>query len=397
MTSEKINTCIGKPKENWTKEEDRILLEHLSKADTEVSKLVKRTPRAVSMRIYRLRQKGVVTIKNRSCFARRSSKVAFLCENCGTFYSRYPSEVKGKRHFCSTTCLYNWVRGKPLAISNPKSAEAAKRRSTQVMLTCKNCGIAFLVQRRRAETAEFCSKSCRMSHSNKIGNPMRRPEVREKLKRWVSANVTGKTFEERFGVEKAGEIKHRLAQISIEKNCAWYGLIRKGKMYEEIFGKEKADEMKAKQAKAAKGSGNPSFGKVRYPRCYYSLLVGHQVRSSWEEQTCLMLRQHGIQYEYEPSAFPLDIDGKVYTYTPDLRLADDLFVEIKGPLFDFQAKKMCALLDQYPFRLVLVGADKYKTVPKHERLIHLKFQQLADLPEIVSHLKPMETVLKNEV
>lgn len=394
------NGYLGKFKWNWTKEEDKVLLEHLSKADAEVSELVKRTPRAVSMRIYRLRKKGVVTIKNRSCFAQRSpAKVAFLCENCGTFYSRYPSQVKGKRHFCSTTCLYNWVRDKPLAVSNPKSAEAAKRRVTQVALMCKNCGSAFLARHSRAETAQFCSKSCRMSYNNtKRGNPMCRPEVREKLKRWVSANVTGKTMEERFGVERAGEIKQRLAQISIEKNTAWYGLIRKGKTYEEIFGKEKADEMKAKMAKTVKrGSDNPSFGKVRYPRCYYSLLVGHRVRSSWEEQTCLVLRQHGIKYEYEPSAFPVTVDGKVCTYTPDLRIAKNLFVEVKGPLFDFQMKKMCALLDQYPFKLVLVGADKYKTVPKHERLIHLKFIQLADLPKTIAHLKPMETLVKNEV
>jgi hypothetical protein len=104
-----------------------------------------------------------------------------------------------------------------------------------------------------------------------------------------------------------------------------------------------------------KGERNPSFGKVRYPSLNYVNELGHRVRSSWEKEVCLKLSREGIDYEYEPIRFKMSIEGKICSYTPDIRIRD-IYVEVKGPLFDFQLKKMKLFIKEH--KLILVTNKK---------------------------------------
>jgi len=146
-----------------------------------------------------------------------------------------------------------------------------------------------------------------------------------------------------------------------------------------MFGKERAEEIRRKMSEANRGRNNPMYGKVAYPKPYFSEKLGHVVRSSWEEKVCLLLRTLGLDYDYEPRAFEIVVDGKVCTYTPDLKVTDDLYIEVKGPLYTFQAKKMRAFVEQHRKKLILVGADRYKMDLEILRVPFTERERLAEV------------------
>ena len=52
--------------------------------------------------------------------------------------------------------------------------------------------------------------------------------------------------------------------------------------------------------------------------------------SSWEFKVYDFLKEHGIEFEYQPSiSFKYEYDGKVHTYHPDFKVGERIF-EIKG-------------------------------------------------------------------
>ena len=52
--------------------------------------------------------------------------------------------------------------------------------------------------------------------------------------------------------------------------------------------------------------------------------------SSWEFKVYDFLKEHGIEFEYQPSiSFEYEYDGKVHTYHPDFKVGDKIF-EVKG-------------------------------------------------------------------
>ena len=134
-----------------------------------------------------------------------------------------------------------------------------------------------------------------------------------------------------------------------QENTDW----QKGNTFEDMYGIKKAKEMKSKMG--LKGDKNPSYGKVRYPKLFYSELIGHKVRSSWEEKVCKILQENNIKYKYEPKAFPIIVDGEKHTYTPDIEINDYTYLEIKGPVFYYQLDKMKAFKLQYPdIKLIII-------------------------------------------
>jgi hypothetical protein len=85
------------------------------------------------------------------------------------------------------------------------------------------------------------------------------------------------------------------------------------------------------------GKNNPSYGIPHYPALVYVKELGYKVRSSWEKEVFCNLKDNEIDCDYEPIAFDLK-NG--HTYTPDGIINDDIVIEVKGPISDWQIEKM---------------------------------------------------------
>jgi len=135
------------------------------------------------------------------------------------------------------------------------------------------------------------------------------------------------------------------------------GSYRKGKTLAECYGEERSDEIKRKLSIAFSGSRNPSYGKIFYPKPYYVGELDHSVRSSWEEEVCKTLARNKVCYEYEPERIRLVVGGKSLTYTPDIKLQNGCYIEVKGAIYDWQVEKLKAFVATGR-QLILVTANR---------------------------------------
>jgi len=67
----------------------------------------------------------------------------------------------------------------------------------------------------------------------------------------------------------------------------------------------------------------------------------------------------GLRYEYEPEAYVLNVDGKLTTYRPDIRVAPTVFIEVKGWMRPLARKKIEVFIKQYGNRIILVGQSDF--------------------------------------
>jgi hypothetical protein len=88
----------------------------------------------------------------------------------------------------------------------------------------------------------------------------------DKTKKILSNLYFGKSYDERFGPEKAITVSQNLSKSLSGRENTWM----KGKTYEEIYGLEKAQEMKRVRSKS-KGRKIPNFkppSKIECPHCH---------------------------------------------------------------------------------------------------------------------------------
>jgi len=135
------------------------------------------------------------------------------------------------------------------------------------------------------------------------------------------------------------------------------GSYRKGKTLEECYGEERSKEIRHKLSVASSGSRNPSYGKTHYPKPYYAEEIGHAVRSTWEEEVCKTLIQNNVCYDYEPERVQLVVGNKLLTYTPDIKLRNGHYIEIKGAVYDWQIEKLEAFVNTGR-QLILITANR---------------------------------------
>jgi hypothetical protein len=101
-------------------------------------------------------------------------------------------------------------------------------------------------------------------------------------------------------------------------------------------------------------------------RAIYHAGIHKYLRSTWEYYYVDALYRHNCTFVYEPKRFVLS-DGT--TYLPDLWLPrSDVYVEIKGNVFDGSKKKRVAFRRQYGKRLLLI---RWKSKEWIERLVGL--------------------------
>lgn len=62
--------------------------------------------------------------------------------------------------------------------------------------------------------------------------------------------------------------------------------------------------------------------------------------SSWEFKVYDFLKEHNIEFEYQPSiSFEYEYDGKTHTYHPDFKVGDRIY-EVKGDQFFNEQNQM---------------------------------------------------------
>jgi hypothetical protein len=115
-------------------------------------------------------------------------------------------------------------------------------------------------------------------------------------------------------------------------------------------------ETRRKLSLAHSGRNNASYGKSpsHAKKVWVFNSAGDAVcmRSTWEAAFADYLTAHGIEWEYEPEAFPVRyvVDGKVKdgTYRPDFRVGNGLWFEVKGRWLVEARSKTHAFLAQHP-------------------------------------------------
>ena len=160
-------------------------------------------------------------------------------------------------------------------------------------------------------------------------------------------NNLGKSFEDRFGIERSNEIKQRLSDAFIgEKNPMFgqtfqtHGLFkesqrRKGKNLIEIYGDEKAETIREKYSIAASGQNNPMYGRpspIGSGNGWSGWFNGIYFRSILELSYLVYLINSKIPFENgEMSKYKIDykLNDIEKTYYCDFVLNDGTFIEIK--------------------------------------------------------------------
>lgn len=112
-----------------------------------------------------------------------------------------------------------------------------------------------------------------------------------------------------------------------------------------------------------------------YPKPYFVEKLGHKVRSSWEEEIGLLLKNNNIKYEYEPDR--IDLGDAVYI--PDFKMNPKLYVEVKGRLFPRNRRNLLKMKRLYPEKKVIGVGDGDKRYYN----IHLKWEERDRLPNIL--------------
>lgn len=157
--------------------------------------------------------------------------------------------------------------------------------------------------------------------------------------------------------------------MTTENNEIWKKTAEKiskalsGRTFEEIYGIKKTKELKKKISQRSKGQNNPMFGKPSpHRKGGFRKDLGHYVRSAWEADFARILKLHNLNYKYEPRVFRLiKPNGEIIHYTPDFYIkSNNTFYEVKGWLHDLDKEKIKLFQEQHPqYNLVMISATKF--------------------------------------
>lgn len=113
---------------------------------------------------------------------------------------------------------------------------------------------------------------------------------------------------------------------------------------------------------------------LTYLKSYYVKELGHSVRSKWEEEIGLLLKENNIPYGYEARTFKFNGTS----YTPDFIVGDNV-IEVKGPVYDWQMKKYGEFNELHPeLNFILVGNGSDEICD-----IHIPWKEREKLVEIL--------------
>ena len=203
-------------------------------------------------------------------------------------------------------------------------------------------------------------------------NPMYNKHHTEQTKIKISSALKGKycginSFN--YGKHRSEEFKKKLSESKKKLYENNPELIRRGEKHPFYgkrgekslsWGRHHTDEIRKKLSKMK----IEYFRKhpPTYPKPFFVPELGHFVRSSWEKEVGMILRNAGISYGYETTRFDL---GDC-SYTPDFELSPETFIEIKGFLSDKGREKLLKFKKICPnINLIGIGNGDNKIYNTH--------------------------------
>ena len=240
---------------------------------------------------------------------------------------------------------------------------------------CEICGSIFNRMYRNAIIDTTCGK-CKSS----------------KIITDYNKNQKGKVLEERYGKEKAEQVKNKIAaslkegyKIGKYKNYISQSFIErgracKGKTIEELYGKEKAEEIKKKISKRSSGSNNPMFGKPSPQGSgngWSGWYKGFFFRSLLELSFLVKSNISEIENAEYIKIKYIDENGKERNYLPDYLKNKKSLIEIKPKKLSnsvrnklkFQAAKKYAENNNLDF-LILTEENVGRLKQKEIKILH---------------------------
>lgn len=132
---------------------------------------------------------------------------------------------------------------------------------------------------------------------------------------------------------------------------------------------------------AAKWAFKGSKHRPTYPKPYLVEKLNYKVRSSYEEEVGLILKENSIPHNYEGTT--IEFDGKTVTFDFEI-IKNKLYVETKGYFPDWQKKRYKKFRKIHPeITLIIVGGTNN---PEDVCDIHLDWEEREGLPEILHSL-----------
>jgi len=113
-------------------------------------------------------------------------------------------------------------------------------------------------------------------------------------------------------------------------------------------------------------------------------------RSQLEEKVSDLLCELGIDYEYEPTRVPYEIQ---HHYTPDFLLPNGVYLETKGYWDAADRRKMKAVKEQTDLDIRMVFQAPFNTLTKKSKTTYAKWCEKHDIPWTSWHNIPMEWLI----
>lgn len=156
-------------------------------------------------------------------------------------------------------------------LENEEEFQKETRKTHKFNVTCDKCGKLItrskesILKQRDFIHGDFCA-ACSQVKQYELG-------LRKSCFAEYNKLQTGKTWEERFGIEKAKIAKEKMSKANSGSNNSMYGDYEhtkgwrkhneeiKGKTFEEFYGEERAKELKKVYSLNASGKNNSMYGK----------------------------------------------------------------------------------------------------------------------------------------
>jgi hypothetical protein len=233
---------------------------------------------------------------------------------------------------------------------------------------CKNCNVEFCSitpTGYRTPKIVCCTKECAsslMTDKRKSNNSYARTEEAKR-----------KEFETRKSKNpKHGEAKKALLEQQQKRGLSGYDKTKYSHWTKTPDGKQflsnkfkgrvvgKAPRMFHSQRMKQLIKDNPSAIYSRTNGGIREDLGNVYFRSNWEANYARILNEMNISWEFEKHTFDL---SNGMTYTPDFKISDTKFVEIKGIMDETSKEKIHLFLLEYPqYELDLIDEEKYRTL-----------------------------------
>ena len=215
--------------------------------------------------------------------------------------------------------------------------------------TCHICGRQ--IDGQKEGKSQYCY-TCSARHYSNPSKAISRQRIAESRHRFYESG--GKPW-------NLGETKESSALLALTGEKISRSLA--GKTNIDKFGPERAEEIRLRMSEAMRGEKNHMFGRrPPHRKGGFRQDLGHYVRSNWEADFARVLIHNGLAYDYEPETFPVTLpDGRSTNYTPDFFVpSENTYYEIKGWLHDGDRLKMEEFQKQYPaIKLVIISTTKF--------------------------------------